>query len=140
MVMKKVLSISLAFLLVLSLIHLTIAIHVCQGEIAEVKVSLTGETGTCGMEKGMGHNALPLGFSNHCCDDESSVFAVEVNYSPKNTQLINLTENLSITPFILLSGSFSFSNPVESLFTNVRPPGNNLVYAPSLPFICVFRI
>jgi hypothetical protein len=139
MVMKKALSISFALLILLAGLHLTIATHICGGKIAQVKVSFSGKKGTCGMENNIDHKSLPLGFSSHCCDNESSVFAVEESYSPKIIQILNLVVHLSITPFIVLSESFAYSNPVNSIITNGSPPGYNLVHALSLTFICVFR-
>ncbi len=139
-VMKKVLSISLSLLIVLSLLHLTIAFHVCKGEIAQVKVSFSGKKGTCGMENNIAHKSLPISFSNHCCDNGSSVFVIENCYSPDNNQTKNIVQNLIITPFIFLTGSFSYSRFLFSSITNARPPGSELKQSVSLPFICIFRI
>jgi len=48
--MRKLSSISLAILILLAGMHITIATHFCGGEIAATKVSLAGIAASCGME------------------------------------------------------------------------------------------
>src|ERR1035437_9529583 len=82
--MKKFLSISFSFLILLSVMHITIARHYCGSEIAtSEKVSVSGELASCGMEGSDNSNLLPgKHFNTHCCDDEVLVLAVDNNYTP----------------------------------------------------------
>jgi hypothetical protein len=139
--MKKILSILFAILILLSGIHVTIAIHYCGGELAASKVSVSGELASCGME-GPAENCPLQGkqMGNHCCDDKVSVLAVENSYAP------SYFEFKAISHQIVHIFNFPANIPRQSiavlnfLYTNFRPPGNYLVSDVFLSDICVFRI
>lgn len=137
--MKKVSSIFFALVVVVSMMHVSIAMHFCRGEIAQVKVSLSRELGSCGMENENNHKSLPAGLSNHCCDNKLSVFTIEDSYSYENYQPKDLRHNQIIPPFILLPESVSLFSFQLSDMSSFRPPGNDFIYSVYLPFICVFR-
>jgi hypothetical protein len=141
--MKKFLSISVSSLILLSVIHITIATHYCgsQGATSE-KVSITGELASCGME-GPGETC-PLQQGNHlgtgCCDDKVVVLAVDNNYAPSYCEFKAYSHNILQVfniPASLLLNSVTTLNLIS---TGVSPPGNFMVSAVSLPDICVFRI
>jgi uncharacterized protein YxeA len=48
--MKKIFSILFAVMVVLSGMHISISTHICGGEIAAVKLSVSAVKATCGME------------------------------------------------------------------------------------------
>ena len=140
--MKKFLSISFSSLILLSVMHVTIATHYCgsQGVTSE-KVSVTGELASCGMEGPC--DTCPLQgkyLGTHCCDDKVVVLAVDNNYapsygefkaySPHILQVFNIPESLLLNSLATLN----------LISTSVSPPGNFMVSAVSLPDICVFRI
>jgi hypothetical protein len=139
--MKRLFSIIFVFVIPFSGMHLTVATHLCGGEIAASKVSFSGELATCGMESPSGN--CPISgkhLGNHCCEDLVSVLAVENNYTP------SFSEDKPFSPPVLqivnipLSLMLPCLYPVNPINTIVGPPGNFLVSDVSLPDICVFRI
>jgi hypothetical protein len=140
--MKKFLSISFSFLILLSVMHITIATHYCGSEIAtSEKISVSGELATCGMESMDDNSTLPGDyFRTHCCDDKVSVLAVDNNYAPSSFEFKAFPQH--ILQVFIIPADFQFQSLVVSnlLNTNVHPPGNYLVSDVSLPDICVFRI
>jgi hypothetical protein len=140
--MKKFLSISFSFLILLSVMHITVATHHCDGSDATFeKLSVTGKLASCGMENTkVTSSESGKYFSTHCCDDNVVVLAVDNNYSPSSydfkvfpqsvLQIFDITASVGVQ-------SFSVSNLLN---TNFRPPGCYQVSAVSLPGICVFRI
>ena len=139
--MKRLLSISFAFLILLSGMHFTVATHLCGGKIAFTKFSVSGELASCGMEGKTDNCKFPLKFKNHnCCKDKVAAFAVDNNYSPTFTDFKVFPQPglpVFVLPDYLIDHSPSFQN---YLCTDVSPPGHYLVSEVSLPDICVFRI
>jgi hypothetical protein len=139
--MKKLFSISIALLMLLSGMQLTVSRHYCGGELADAKVSLTGHIASCGMEGETDGCTQP---GNHvkssCCDNQVSVYAVDQNYSPSFTEFKAFAQTalqaFVIPENITFRSLASFSN----LYTDTSPPGSLLANAVSLPKICVFRI
>ena len=139
--MKKVFSILFAALILLSGMHLSLAAHLCGGEVSAVKLSFTHEKATCGMcaaEQTATTNKTVE--SESCCKDEMSFLAVDTNYSPSTLQ-INHTANQLLQVFdIPKTIGIHFLHMNSASNTNVQPPGNYIASAVSLPDICVFRI
>ena len=139
--MKRLLSISFAFLILLSGMHFTVATHLCGGRIAFTKISLSGELATCGMEGEKDNCSLPLKFKAHnCCKDEVAAFTIDNNYSPTFSDFKVFPQpglQAFVIPEFLINHSQSFQNYLSS---GVSPPGLYLVSEVSLPDICVFRI
>jgi len=138
--MKKLFSILFAALILLSGMHLSLAEHLCGGEVSAVKLSFTHEKASCGMCASEITTAEKSISNESCCKDEMSFYAVDNNYSPSTLQ-VNHTANQLLQVFdvpkaigILSIHTNSTSN------TNVQPPGNYIASAVSLPDICVFRI
>lgn len=139
--MKKFLSISFSFLILLSVMHFTVATHYCGGEISATKVTVSGELASCGMEGPVDNCTLPGNHvKSHCCNDKVSVFVVDNNYAPSFFQFKTFSQP-GLQVFNVAESYRIHALPVLNLFnTNVRPPGNFMVSAVSLPGICVFRI
>ena len=139
--MKKILSISFALLIILSGMHLSIATHLCGGEIAASKVSISGELASCGMEVSSDQCPIPgKHIEKHCCDNKVSAFAVDDNYAPSFSEFKAFAQTVLqvfIVPTSLEIYSFTSIN-LNS--TDASPPENKLVHAVSLPKICVFLI
>jgi hypothetical protein len=139
--MKKVFSILFAALILLSGMHLSLAMHLCGGEISAVKVSFTHEKAGCGMC--MSEQTTPAQKSfdaESCCKDELSFFAVDNNYNPSTTQLNQPVKQLLQIFEIPKTIGIQFLHTNSASNTNVQPPGNYIASAVSLPDICVFRI
>jgi hypothetical protein len=139
--MKKLFSISIAFIMLLSGLQLTISRHYCGGELADAKVSLIGHVASCGMESGTGDCTQP---GNHvkssCCNNKVSVYEVDRNYSPSFTEFKAFAQTVSHVFVIPENITFHSLTSFSNLYTDVSPPGFLPANGVSLPKICVFRI
>lgn len=138
--MKKVLSILFAGLILLTGMHLSIAAHFCDGEIASVRLSFSDSKATCEMETPTAcpvHKELR---SSGCCENRISYYSVDENYSPSSFQVNEVIKK----PVHVIASTFV--NPqhtfllVSHTFTNTSPPELGIPNAVKLPDICVFRI
>lgn len=136
--MKKLFSIVFAALILLSGMHLSLASHYCEGQLAAVKWSLDDEKASCGMPTD--HQPIPSGFNQACCQDFLSFYAVDHNYNPSTLQINQPVHQLLQVLYIPQTIGFQFFNVHSSVNANVQPPGKFLANAVSLPDICVFRI
>ena len=139
--MKKILSISVALLMFLSGMQLTISQHYCGGELADAKVSLTGHIASCGMEGETDECTQP---GNHvessCCNNQVSVYAVDHNFAPSFTSF-KAFEHPVLQVFILPEiQNFNAITAYNHFYTDVSPPPNWLVSDVNLSDIGVFRI
>lgn len=137
--MKKLFSISFAFLILLSGLHLSIATHICGGEIAAVKWSFSGEKATCGMENPKQTCPEHKGIYSNCCHNEIVNYTVDNNYNPSSFQIKEVSKTLLQVFSIPVNSSLPFIAS-NSFYTDVSPRDNSLTSAVSLADICVFRI
>jgi hypothetical protein len=139
--MKKVISISLTLLMLIALLHFSVATHYCMGKIAASKISLSGELATCGMENDENQQTeTDIHFTSHCCDNVLVFCGVHGNYFPSfsfvhesfnnNYQIFSIPVNLTI---------FSFTY-FKSIDTSISPPGGLALSNVDLSAICVLRI
>ena len=140
--MKKFLSISFSFLILLSVMHITIARHYCGSKIStSEKVSISGELASCGMKGSDENGSLPgKHFSTHCCDDEVTVLAVDNNYAPSFSEFKAFPQHILQVFDIPSSFQINSLSALNLICTNVSPPDIFMVSDVSLPKICVFRI
>jgi len=139
--MKKLFSISIALLMLLSGMQLTISRHYCGGELADSKVSLIGHVASCGMESSSDECTQS---GNHlkssCCNDKVSVYEVDHNFSPSVSEFKDFAQTvLQVFP-VPENITFHSLTQLSNLYTDVSPPGFLPINAVSLPKICVFRI
>ena len=121
--------------------HLSFAEHLCGGKISAVKLSVTDEKASCGMERI--ENTYPTQKSleaESCCKDEISFLTVDKNYNPATFQLNQPTDQLLQVFYIPENSGLLLHSTKLSSKTNVQPPGKFFACAVSLPDICVFRI
>ena len=139
--MKKLLSISIALLMLLSGMQLTISRHYCGGELADSKVSIVGNLASCGME-GISDECTQPGshLESSCCDNKVSFYAVDHNYSPSFTEFKTFSQTVIQIFSIPENITFQSLTSLSHISTDVSPPGTLLANAVSLPKICVFRI
>jgi hypothetical protein len=139
--MKKLFSILFAALILLSGMHLTIATHLCGGQISQVKLSFTNQKASCGMcgEEETTSTDKTVG-NESCCKDQMAFYAVDNNYSPSTLQVKHTANQLLQVFDIPKTIGIQSIHTNSSLNTNVQPPGNYIASAVSLPDICVFRI
>jgi hypothetical protein len=137
--MKKILSISFAILILLSGMHLSIATHICGGEVAAVKLSFSGQIASCGMEESLGSCASNSSVSSNCCQNQVSVYAVDSSYSPSTFHLDIAKQLLQVFSIPVSYTSCTLKASTQPT-TSVEPPGKLLTTMVSLSDICVFRI
>lgn len=139
--MKKLLSILFAGMILLSGMHLSMATHLCGGELAAVKWSVLDEKAGCGMEMVKPVHSSQKSFeAESCCKDEISFLTVDSNYNPSTIQLNTPVNQLMQVFYIPTSIGIQFINTNRSSNTNVQPPGKFIASAVNLPDICVFLI
>ena len=139
--MKKLFSISLSLLMIVAMLHISVAMHYCEGKEVATKVSLSGKLASCGMK--CSEEEIPLqgtNFTRHCCDNTLTFCGVSSNYSPTysfvpesyqcNFQVLAIPAEVSVK-----------SQPDNnSFYSNVSPPGALMSTNVDLSDICVFRI
>jgi hypothetical protein len=139
--MKKLFSILFAAMIVLTGMHLSVATHLCAGEIAAVKWSLSDEKASCGMEMVQQTNCSEKSYSSeNCCKDEISFYTVDTNYNPSTIQINKPVNQLLQVFYIPTDFGILFGTTSQSSNTNIQPPGIYFASAVSLPDICVFLI
>lgn len=138
--MKKLFSILFAVLILVSGIHLSLATHFCEGQLAAVKWSFSGEKATCGMEQSQAAPSAHEGLVPDCCHNMISYFAVDQNYNTSSFQIKHVTRNLLQVFAVPVCSLLNLKLFPVSSFANVSPPGQTIGNAVSLPDICVFRI
>jgi hypothetical protein len=140
-IVKKGFSISLSLLMLAATLHLSVATHYCSGNVAALKVSLTGKLATCGME--CSEKELPLqgtNFTKHCCDDIVTFCGIDSNYTP-SFSFVSESYQYNFQVFSISTGSPVYSIAVlKSLYINVSPPGALMSTNVDLSDICIFRI
>jgi hypothetical protein len=138
--MKTFLSIPLIILILFSGVIISFATHYCDGTVVATKISLTGEQATCGMERTSVDNPLIDKFVNHCCDNVTSVYSICNTNFPSAYSLEDLIPQIIS---VLLVPSDILSIPeiaINTLKTNIRPPGFYTPNSVTLPDLCIFRI
>ena len=128
-------------MILLSGMHLSLATHLCGGEVSAVKLSITHVKADCGMCAD--EQTIPAEKSfeaESCCKDEVSFYTVDTNYSPSTLQMNEPLNPLLLVYYIPLTIGILNSNTKLSVNTNVQPPGKFIASAVTLPDICVFQI
>lgn len=141
-IVKKVFPISLSVLILAAMLHLSVAIHYCGGNVAALKVSLTGILASCGMQECTEKDYPPMEthLFTHCCDDFVTFYAIDRNYTPSFPGVPDLRQ-YSLHVFNLPAGlPAQSSEGLTSLYKNGSPPDGLMSTSVELPDICVFRI
>lgn len=139
--MKKASSIFLSLLMVIAVIHVSIAIHYCEGKEVATMVSFSGKLASCGMT--YSKEVAPIQgaiFTRDCCNDTvtfcgiSSIFSPSYSFVPESYE-----HNFHIfaIPVVLSAKSQTYS---PSIYSNISPPGALMSTNVDLSDICVFRI
>ncbi len=138
---KKVFSILSVMAVLMAALHLSVAIHYCQGEFAAAKLSFKAEPAVCGMENGS-YRCFPRGeYTSPCCEDHISQCNTDSRYIPSIYPGKKAFRNIST---IYKSGIPGLTIPALTYIADnigSRPPGgqSDIVTHVSLPEICVFR-
>jgi len=136
--MKKTFSILFVLLILVSGMHLTMATHICGGEVAAVKWSFSHEKAGCGMEST--NQSCSAIITTDCCHDQLDAFTIDSNYSPTSYQLTKINQLLLQVFYVPANLEFLFSKYSFPTYTNILPPGTSRTRAVYLADICVFLI
>ncbi len=136
--MKKLFSILFASLILLSGLHLTVASHICSGELAAVKYSFTGEKASCGMEDDQSSTPVNGAINRVCCENNVASCSTDNNYFSSSTIVKEITREIS--PVCDLLPEFIIPAPAlfKAYYSMVGPPVLKSFNAVDLSFICVF--
>lgn len=138
--MKRVFSILFASLILLSGLHFTVASHVCCGQLAAVKYSITGEKATCGMEED--GNAIPANGAIHsdCCKNYINACSSDGNYFHTQTSVQEIT-SIDL-PLSAIAPDFSSHEPIfPRTFSSSSGPPLIQSYNPvDQSLLCIFLI
>ena len=137
--MKKVVSIILSLFLLVSGLHLTLATHICGGEVAAVKWSVAHENASCGMQPLSCDASKSTHLKSNCCQDEIRSFSVYSNYSPSSNQEIKSEKSFVQIFFMPTSFGIDIVSPIRFLSTNFNPPQWISLTDVCLAKICVYR-
>lgn len=137
--MKKLFSIPLAMLILLTGMHFSIAKHICRGEVTDITWSFMGEEAGCGMDNNAQDCSIHDTFTSGCCDNDVDVFSIDSDY---NTSFFSFNEHSKAIEINLNSYSESTyrSNSAEIQVKSNSPPDFPDPSAVSLADICIFRI
>ena len=138
--MKSIISIPLLLMLLLSGTSVKFSSHYCGGNFSSLKVSLNGETASCGMEKESVKEYSEDMFSRHCCDNVNSSYTIATNYFPScpivNYPLREVIRTAYVPSDLLLNHEIPISVPADKR----RPPG---IFCPGCvdqQVLCIFQI
>lgn len=138
--MKKILSILFALLIILSGMHFSLAIHLCEGKLFGSKFSFSGDHVSCGMESKSDHSGKGYQLSSECCDDQLISFTVEQEFAP--SQVLVDDFNTHELPVFFLPENIAGN--VQKLFNSPLSDGSLCLTDPvdelRLEDLCVFRI
>jgi hypothetical protein len=139
--MKKVISISLTFLMLTALLHFSVATHYCGSTVAGSRISLSGKLATCGMESG--ENDLPLTglhFTRHCCDNVLVFCGINGFYFP-SFSFVPESYQTNFKIFSIPAGiSVNTTDYLKSAYTSAGPPDILISSSVDLARICILRI
>jgi hypothetical protein len=139
--MKKVLSISLSLLMVVAMLHISVAMHYCEGKEVATTVSLSGKLASCGMK--CSDEEIPLqgtNFTGHCCDNILAFCGTSSNYSPTYSFVPESYQYNFQVLAIPVELSAKSQTDFYFIYSNVSPPGALMSTNVDLSTICVFRI
>jgi len=139
--MKKGTSISLVILIIIGILHLSIANHYCGGKIAASKLSSSGHLANCGMEANdMTVSQSGISFTKSCCEDVIISYTIDSYYVPSFPVISDSYHHEFQIFSVPALSSFNSITNLNSLNTNVKPPRVLMSTHVDLSDICVFRI
>jgi hypothetical protein len=138
--MRKTVSILMAILVLLTGIHLSIASHLCCGNLVAVHFSVNGQDASCNMKDESTSTLAGQFIKKHCCVNDLTTLTVDSNYSPSFAKSIDVSQKvihilgIPLTKIVKEFAYTQYSHPILS------PPGIFRTNAVELDDICVFRI
>jgi hypothetical protein len=127
--------------MVAAMLHISIAMHYCEGKEVATTISLTGKLASCGMV--CSKDEIPLqgtNFTRHCCDNTLTFCGTSSNYSPTYSFVPESFQyNFQVLAIAVELSAKSQTDNIH-LYSNVSPPGALMSTNVDLSSICVFRI
>lgn len=141
MTMRRAISISMIFLMLIALLHLSVASHFCDGNIVSSKISLSGKPASCGMESDEQDSPRSgIWFTSHCCDNVLTFIGTSNNYFP-SISVVTEVHQQHFQVFTIPEGLNPYSfEPSKSINTSVGPPGAPVPNSVDLSALCIYRI
>ena len=141
--MKKAVSITLSFVILAAMLHVSVVTHYCMGTEEASKISLSGKPISCGMENT--ESDLPFTGTHlnpQLCENVITSYAVDNNYVPVSLQGNESPQTTSRMINISIGTPVYYIIPVKSLYklTSTSPPGLLKSTAVELSYICIYRI
>jgi len=141
LLMKKGISISLSILMLLGIVHFSVATHFCNEMEVTSKISISGKLASCGMEETTeSYPPHEVRITSHCCDDVVSFYGIDSNYTPSFSAIPEFFQDIFQIYRIPDGLPVISSVTLNSLYTSVSPPGVLMSTNVDLSDICVFRI
>lgn len=139
--MRRIVSILMVFMMLLSVINLSVVSHFCQGEIKDVSISVVEQSPlSCGMEDLSAASASGPIFKKQCCENESSSLKVDSNYSPSYSKSLDVFQKEIHHSGILFSEAFRLVVLTSKTIHSLSPPDIVPIRSVEQADICVFRI
>lgn len=137
--MRKLLTIIVTILFLSGIMHLTVAIHYCGGEISETRISVNGKMASCGMHH-ENTTSSEASVSLRCCDDETMVYKFDDEYAPSVLKPVTPgMQNVSLQPPAGFSFHYlSFFSPGD--YIDSGPQNISCPNSVSIERICSYLI
>jgi hypothetical protein len=138
---KRVLSVSLALMMLFALLHIAVATHYCGGRIEAASISLSGKLASCGMEDDHSDlHSAGTSISRHCCDNVLKFYGINGNYFPTFYSIPDSFRNLSHVMLLSAELPQVSAGNIKSFIANASPPGVMLPNSVDLSVICSLLI
>lgn len=108
-------------IILVSGMNLTVASHICGGEVAAVKWSFFGEKATCGMEDAKSDCPVHGVMTSGCCKNRTAAFTVDENYYPTVSNFEKDKDN-HLQIFLVPAGISELSVSEYTLLNDFRRP------------------
>ncbi len=119
--MKKVFSVILSLVILVTSMGFTVSSHICGGKRVKTEFGLTTIDVSCGMEKKVSSCASEEQMKPNCCKDEFQLIQIEEDYTQQLTKI-----NFSLDFFIAFATSYIelLHNETTEIdfFTDHSPP------------------
>lgn len=138
--MKKIASILLASLLLLSGVNFSVANHICGGKLVAVKLSFDHEKASCGMKSDYQASSSDLSFKKDCCHDNIQTLLVDKQYKPSKAEFHKVFFSVISLLFLPVEFVLNQYKLSSDLTAENAPPNVALRQNVSLSQLCVFII
>lgn len=139
--MKKVFCIFFSLVMTAATLHISFAMHYCEGKEVDTKVSLSGKLASCTKE--CTERELPgqgTRFIKHCCEDVLSYCGLSCNYTPSYNYLSESYQYKFLVLAFPPELSVKYQTDINPLGSNISLPWALMSSNVDLSNICTFLI